>query len=250
MEEEKIKIVTRTQVYLDDPEFFCNKSWTLSFNFNTKSWVSFHSYLPNWYIGENNFFYSGVNGGCDDAEIAFDMLTGVINRGITTTTTTIVPMSTTTTSTTTIVIDCDLEGEGYIVECDLAGTAVITVPPTTTTTTSSTTICERLFPLTTVLFYHSYTLGVDPIVNFTSSSVDSCAAIQTILDNVETIIVDYYTVKINMVTIGVFEEGQSVYDDGFGCTYIADGWYIDANSLTTNNTYHVVGGVIVEILAC
>jgi hypothetical protein len=32
---------------------------------NTKSWVSFHSYIPNYYIGENNFFYSGLNQGCD-----------------------------------------------------------------------------------------------------------------------------------------------------------------------------------------
>jgi len=54
----------RTQIYVTDEEYFCNKSWSISFNFNTMSWVSFHSYLPNWYIGENNFFYSGLNGGC------------------------------------------------------------------------------------------------------------------------------------------------------------------------------------------
>jgi hypothetical protein len=32
---------------------------------NTKTWVSFHSYIPNYYIAENNFFYSGLNQGCD-----------------------------------------------------------------------------------------------------------------------------------------------------------------------------------------
>jgi hypothetical protein len=52
-------------VQLLDTKYFCNKSWTLSFNLNTKSWVSFHSYIPNYYIGENNFFYSGLNQGCD-----------------------------------------------------------------------------------------------------------------------------------------------------------------------------------------
>ena len=52
-------------VQLLDSKYFCNKSWTLSFNMNTKSWVSFHSYIPNYYIGENNFFYSGLNQGCD-----------------------------------------------------------------------------------------------------------------------------------------------------------------------------------------
>ena len=46
----------RTQVYLTDKNYFCNKSWTVSFNFNTKSWISFHSYLPNFYIGENKLF--------------------------------------------------------------------------------------------------------------------------------------------------------------------------------------------------
>jgi hypothetical protein len=52
-------------VQLSDPKYFCNKSWTLSFNMNTKSWVSFHSYIPNYYIAENNFFYSGLNQGCN-----------------------------------------------------------------------------------------------------------------------------------------------------------------------------------------
>jgi hypothetical protein len=52
-------------VQLLDPVYFCNRSWTLSFNLNTKSWISFHSYIPNYYIAENNFFYSGLNQGCD-----------------------------------------------------------------------------------------------------------------------------------------------------------------------------------------
>ena len=54
----------RQQVYLEDNTYFCNRSWTISFSFNTKSWISFHSYIPNFYIGENNFFYSGTNGCC------------------------------------------------------------------------------------------------------------------------------------------------------------------------------------------
>jgi hypothetical protein len=48
-----------TEVSLTDKTYFCNRSWTLSFNMNTKSWVSFHTYLPNYYIGDNNFYYSG-----------------------------------------------------------------------------------------------------------------------------------------------------------------------------------------------
>ena len=77
-------LVTRKVVYVTDTEYFCNKSWTVSFNFNTKSWVSFHSYLPNWYIGENNFFYSGINGCCGDLEA----IVGTIGPIPTTTSTT------------------------------------------------------------------------------------------------------------------------------------------------------------------
>ena len=74
----------KTIIDVSDPEYFCNKSWTLSFNMNTKSWVSFHSYIPNFYIAENNFFYSGLNGGCDLEAIAVEE----------------VPLTTTTTTTT------------------------------------------------------------------------------------------------------------------------------------------------------
>jgi len=93
-------------VRLTDPEYFCNKSWTLSFNFNTKSWISFHSYIPNWYIAENNFFYSGLNGCCDDLEaIAVNELPAT-----TTTTTTRKPIITTTTTSTVVQLKCGLSG--------------------------------------------------------------------------------------------------------------------------------------------
>ncbi len=76
--------VIRKEVFLTDSEYFCNKSWTLSFNFNTNSWISFHSYIPNWYIAENNFFYSGLNDCCAD----FDAVVGNPVPNTTTTTTT------------------------------------------------------------------------------------------------------------------------------------------------------------------
>ena len=63
--------ILKVVVDLTDRRYFCNKSWTLSFNFNTKTWTSFHSYIPNFYIGENNFFYSGINEGCDLEAIAY-----------------------------------------------------------------------------------------------------------------------------------------------------------------------------------
>jgi hypothetical protein len=115
--------VVRTVVSVYDPEYFCNKSWTLSFSMNTKSWISFHSYIPNFYIAENNFFYSGLNGGCDLEAITFSEI----------------PCTTTTTTSTTI--DCRIIGTAVdlCVDCTIEGTAIEDCSPTTTTTTSSST---------------------------------------------------------------------------------------------------------------
>ena len=68
----------RKNIELGDPKYFCNKSWTVSYHVNAKAWISFHSYLPNFYIAENNFFYSGINGCCDD----LDFIVGVIENPI------------------------------------------------------------------------------------------------------------------------------------------------------------------------
>ena len=103
-------LTVRKIVKLTDREYFCNKSFTMSFNFNTKSWISYHTYLPNFYLGDNNFFYSGLNEGCDVEAIAV----------------TIIPSPTTTTTTT------------VILNCNLNGTAEYVIPVTTTTTTTPT----------------------------------------------------------------------------------------------------------------
>jgi hypothetical protein len=144
------ELVIRQNVSLNDERYFCNVSWTLSFNMNTKSWISFHSYIPNFYVAENSFFYSGQNDCCED----FDFLVGVLIPNPTTTTTTSTSTSstsTTSTTTTTVAplqcnitatvaqIDCSLAGVGVIVslDCDLAGDGYVG-PPTTSTTTSTT----------------------------------------------------------------------------------------------------------------
>ena len=118
-----------SEVYLTDLDYFCNKSWTLSFSFNTNSWTSFHSYIPNWYIGENNFFYSGLNDCCGT-------LDAIVAQ--------VIPEPSTTTTTTTILdcnlagnvleFDCSLAGEVTLFDCDLDGTAYSTETTTTTTT--------------------------------------------------------------------------------------------------------------------
>lgn len=101
-------------VFLEDSNYFCNKSWTLSFNLNTGTWISFHSYLPNWYLADVDRFYSGINDFCD-----FEIIAAEVQQ-----------TTTTTTSTTTT-----LEPEG----CNLEGFALDYDPTTTTTTTSTTT---------------------------------------------------------------------------------------------------------------
>ncbi len=111
-------LVIRKKVDLTDGTYFCNKSWTLSYNINTQSWVSFHSYIPNYYIAENNFFYSGINEGCDLEAIAA-----------------IEVQPSTTTSTTTVVYNCGLAGTAYIPNCDISGFALGTTTTTSTTTT-------------------------------------------------------------------------------------------------------------------
>jgi hypothetical protein len=126
---------------------------------NTKSWISFHSYIPNWYVAENNFFYSGQNNCCED----FDFLVGVLVPNPTTTTTTSTSTSSTTTTTTTVApLDCDFEatvletdcslagtGEIESIDCDLAGEGEIDGTTTTTTSTSTTTTSSTTTTTTT-----------------------------------------------------------------------------------------------------
>lgn len=48
-------------ISLDDPTMFCNKSWTISYSFITNTWVSWHSFIPNYYIPNQDYFQTGLN---------------------------------------------------------------------------------------------------------------------------------------------------------------------------------------------
>lgn len=48
-------------VKVGDPEYFYDRSWTLSYSFKTNSWISFHSFAPNYYVAHGIFFQSGIN---------------------------------------------------------------------------------------------------------------------------------------------------------------------------------------------
>ena len=244
MSDNKIPVVIRTQVYLNDPDYFCNKSWTMSYNLNTKSWISFHSYIPNFYIGENNFFYSGLNGCCDDGVAGgFQAIAGVLNTdrpGTTSTTTTFYPSPSTTTTTTTL--GCTLIGIGYITSCELEGTGIITVPPTTTTT-----ICQRPSGLSTNYFYDGYQIGSNPEIISSGNVTDACNAVSFLILVPGNITVSGFSTQAFSYSVG-----QVVYYDSNStdCTLVNDGWYFSEEGVYNSFVYNVQSGVITEIAYC
>jgi hypothetical protein len=230
--------VIRRVIDLSDAEYFCNKSWTISFNVNTKSWISFHSYLPNWYIAENNFYYSGLNGCCDIFDfVAFN----TIPVGPTTTTTT-TPYITTST-TTTIGTGCNFTGVITRTYCDLSGEAVIIVPP----------VCKRPSNLTTFEFIKGYTNILDSV--YTDSTVSSIAACEAevkynaIPDGDESPIHEFASTLCSAIDINF---GRTIYkgNTGTDCTVIDDGWYFTDELSEDNMVIQVANGKIVEMLYC
>ena len=49
------------EVFLTDEKYFCNKSWSMAYSPLTKTWISFYSFVPNYYIGHDNYFQTGIN---------------------------------------------------------------------------------------------------------------------------------------------------------------------------------------------
>jgi hypothetical protein len=228
-------IYHRTIVSLKDSEYFCNKSWTLSFNVNTKSWISFHSYIPNWYIAENNFFYSGINGCCDE----FDFVAGelVPTPSTTTTTTSFVPTTTTTSSSSTST------------STSTTSTST-TAAPTTTTTTSY--VCQRPIGMQTLNFITGYDIISPPsTVVSTASQIDACDAVAYI-DSQSGI--EPFPITLTYILVDIFSitVGQIAYDGttGTDCTVIADGWYFTDETANSGLVFNVVGGYIMTIVSC
>lgn len=46
------------KIHLNNTDYFENKSWTISYSFHTNSWVSWHNYIPNYYVHNQNNLYS------------------------------------------------------------------------------------------------------------------------------------------------------------------------------------------------
>lgn len=227
---------TRRVLDLNDPEFFCNKSWTISFNLNTKSWISFHSYLPNFYIGENNYFSSGLNGCCDE----FDFVAGtIVPTPSTTTTTTIAPSTTTT--TTTLFTGCNLSGNVVLTYCDISGTGIITSPPA----------CKRPPGLEEFSLITGYTeLPSNIHVDSTGSDTEACNAITFINDQPDIDDPTYETTSYLGYTTSI-AVGNTVYlEPGTNCLVVPNGWYFLEEDLEIGRIFLIVNGKVALLQFC
>jgi hypothetical protein len=241
--------ITKT-LYLDDKEYFCNKSWTMSFDFKNGWWASFHSYLPNFYIGENNFFYSGSNACCTEVNVATDItvIAGIVEPVVpyTTTTTTTSPPLFTTTTTTTSALDCTLANGSFTeTNCELEADGVITVPPTTTTT-----LCVRPSGLNSDYFLEGYQVNQDPPLVTTGTSQQACNAVTFISETEpeQGVTPIYINVQYSGSTSTI---GTVIYEGaGYNCTYLADGWYSTQESYSDGYVFEVVNGAISSISPC
>lgn len=225
-------------VSLTDPEYFCNQSFTLSYNLNTGSWVSFHSYIPNYYVAENNFFYSGNQICCND----FDYIAGpLVATPTTTTTTTIyVPKCTPLMGTAVASVDlCEpLSGEIIIPDCNLSGVAEAIIGP-----------CERPSNLEYGSFIIGYTEDPAPYVNTVDSAVTLCSTIAYLdtLPGYDGIVFNYANYEAASLSVG-----ETVYEYNFtqDCEVIPDGFYFNEESAASQTYYQVQNGTITGIFVC
>jgi hypothetical protein len=228
--------VFKEPISVNNPVYFCNKSWTISYSFITNSWLSFHSYIPNWYIGENNFFYSGKKSCCEP----FKFLAGeIIANPLTTTTTTAFPLPPTTTSTTTIALDCTLIGVAQGTSCELEGTGIITIPPPGPP-------CTRPSGLDPFALYTGYNVIAPPSsVVSTASFSEACNAKSYMLYNLVNVTPTTIIGWTTSLVVGVTVYANNATQD---CEVIPDGFYF--TPITLDGIYEVVNGVIVSITPC
>lgn len=230
---------TEKEIFLIDSDYFCNVSWTISFNFITNSWISFHSYIPSWYVGENNFFYSGLNFCPNDFDVAVGTLTA-----LPTTTTTTTRLLTTTTSTTLVIVDpeCDFDATGEAVDCALTGLAVFVDPEPESP-------CVVPDNMVGSSFIEGYQLDTpSTTVDTRPSEALACynMSLYQVYDSA-----NYTPLYTRVLYEGLFI-GSKVYvaaliDD---CEPLTDGWYFNFDSLITTSVFEVVDGEIADIVVC
>lgn len=263
------EVSRKQEVFLFDREYFCSKSWTMSFDFSTKSWISFHTYLPNFYIGENNFYYSGINSCCteftaildtpdrsriEDEDPLLEVIAGELQPPLpitTSTTTTSNPLFTTST-TTAYVPDCEFNIA--LVEelsCEIDGVGYITVPSPTTTT-----ICARPANLSQGTFTEGYQVfgAASPVVG-TSTAQEACTVgsmVENALPNSQTVVALEFLYEYGQPVGNEYDNlvgSVAYFGDNGDCTRVADGWYTRGAD-NYEKAFYVQNGVIVDEVPC
>jgi hypothetical protein len=122
----------------------------------------------------------------------------------------------------------------------------ISIAFTTTTLTPTTTICQRPQGLTTFTFFSSIEVGgIPPFINFTATLLDACQALDDNI-NVPNTILNGLSVEALSLTVGSTIYNAFTAPD---CTVVLDGYYISFD-ISSTEIYHVVGGILTEILTC
>lgn len=228
------------EIYLSDREYFCNRSWTLSYSFITNTWIAFHSYLPNWYIGETGFFYSGLNECCDDFDFIVGLSEDVTECNLRGATAFVDEFPRPDCEFSAIVdwtvADCSIEGgEATILNCTFEGEAFTTEEPP----------CERPEGLSVDYFIY----GHDATIS-SGSQLDACNA----LSYLESLGDDYLGVTILALPAERFSiaigEPVYVYNSTNDCECIPDGWYFTEQTMLTNTVFRVVDCYISEVVEC
>ena len=57
-----------TQIYTTNSMYFKDCSWTVAYSPMTKTWISYYSFKPNYYINYHNYFQTGLNFPEDSSE--------------------------------------------------------------------------------------------------------------------------------------------------------------------------------------
>ena len=59
----------RQIISLFDKTYFCDASWTVAYSPLSKTWISFYSFLPNYYVSNNGYFQTGINFSANPSQI-------------------------------------------------------------------------------------------------------------------------------------------------------------------------------------
>jgi len=58
----------KTPVSITDPQYFEDVSFTIAYSPVENKWIGWYSYAPNYYIGQQNYFQTGINQTNDSSE--------------------------------------------------------------------------------------------------------------------------------------------------------------------------------------